>query len=721
MFFQGALKARGRLRKVGLGGAIVLLAAVTLVSSRGEVGTTTASFSGSHTVAANLFSTSTDFSGAHVGLMTGVVPNVTNTSWTTVEVGPTYGSMVVVATANYDDASPSLVTRIRNAVGSRFEVRVDRTDGLADPVSGVSVNYVAAQEGVYSLATDGVTLEAVKVTSTVTDNAASWVGESRTYSNSYTNPVVVGQVMSYNDAAFSAFWARGPDALTPPSATELFVGKHVGEDPVTARANETIGYIVIEGGSGSVGDVSYSAAVGANTVRGMGNAPPFTYTLGGVSGASSAVVSAAGMKDSEGGWPMLYGATPLTPTALELAFEEDQAGDAERRHLKEQVAYVAFGTNTPPVVDAGTDDSIFLPPGFTALNATVTDDGLPSPPGSVTTTWSLLSGPAAVSFGDATAVDTTVSFTLTGVYELQLSADDGESVSSDTVLITVGAPGLGPQLARGVVANVDNTGWATVVLPQTYDSMVVIASANYDETSPPLVTRIQNASGNSFDVRVDRADGSAVAVGGVDVHYTVAREGVFTIAEHGVSMEAVKVTSTVTDAKGSWVGESMTYTNTYVAPVVLGQVMSYNDTAFSVFWAHGTNEKSPPSATDLFVGKHVGEDAVTTRANETIGYLVIEAGAGTASGTGYVAGVGASSIRGMGDSPPYTYALSGLATVTSATVSAAGFNNNDGGWPVLYGVSPVTLAGVNLALDEDQIGDAERRHQAEQVAYIVFE
>ena len=49
------------------------------------------------------------------------------------------------------------------------------------------------------------------------------------------------------------------------------------------------------------------------------------------------------MDGGNGGWPILYGATPLTPTGLSLAYEEDQARDAERRHTHEQVAYLAFG------------------------------------------------------------------------------------------------------------------------------------------------------------------------------------------------------------------------------------------------------------------------------------------------------------------------------------------------------------------------------------------
>ena len=42
------------------------------------------------------------------------------------------------------------------------------------------------------------------------------------------DPVVVGQVMSYNDPDFSVFWSRGGTPDEPPSNTTLFVGKHVG-------------------------------------------------------------------------------------------------------------------------------------------------------------------------------------------------------------------------------------------------------------------------------------------------------------------------------------------------------------------------------------------------------------------------------------------------------------------------------------------------------------
>jgi len=92
--------------------------------------------------------------------------------------------------------------------------------------------------------------------------------------------------------------------------------------------------------------------------------------------------------------------------------------------------------NQPPIANAGPDQTITLPAPAN-LDGTVSDDGLPNPPGSVTTTWSKLSGPGTVTFGNASAVDTTASFSTAGTYMLRLTADDGALSTSDDVTMTV--------------------------------------------------------------------------------------------------------------------------------------------------------------------------------------------------------------------------------------------------------------------------------------------
>ena len=94
------------------------------------------------------------------------------------------------------------------------------------------------------------------------------------------------------------------------------------------------------------------------------------------------------------------------------------------------------GGNVAPSVEAGADQSVTLPDSA-SLDGTVLDDGLPDPPAAVTTTWSKLAGPGEVTFGDASAVDTTASFSAAGSYVLQLSASDSVAAGSDTVEVLV--------------------------------------------------------------------------------------------------------------------------------------------------------------------------------------------------------------------------------------------------------------------------------------------
>src|SRR5262249_33868556 len=93
-------------------------------------------------------------------------------------------------------------------------------------------------------------------------------------------------------------------------------------------------------------------------------------------------------------------------------------------------------TNTRPVVNAGPNQTISFGQPAT-LNGTVTDDGQPNPPGTVTLIWYKVSGPGWVRFGNATSLTTTATFTQAGTYVLALSASDSRYTSEGRVTITV--------------------------------------------------------------------------------------------------------------------------------------------------------------------------------------------------------------------------------------------------------------------------------------------
>jgi RHS repeat-associated protein len=102
---------------------------------------------------------------------------------------------------------------------------------------------------------------------------------------------------------------------------------------------------------------------------------------------------------------------------------------------------VTITVNHAPVVDAGPNQTISWPSNQVSLNGTATDDGLPTG-STLVITWSKVSGPGQVTFGNAAAAATTATFSSSGLYVLRLAASDGVSSTSATVTITVNHPPL---------------------------------------------------------------------------------------------------------------------------------------------------------------------------------------------------------------------------------------------------------------------------------------
>ncbi|GEM_PF-2533778 len=753
------------------------------------------------------------------------VGDVNTTTWKQVPLDAGFTSPVIVATPIARDAnSVPVVTRLRNVTANSFEIKIDRTDGQSGNVS-VSVSVVVVEEGVYTLADNGVKMEAVKYDSSRTDNKTSWVGTAKTYQNSYTKPIVLGQVMTTNDADWSVFWSCGSSPTNPPSATALKVGKHVGEDSDKTRSNETVGYIVIDAGSGIIAgeyDVFYTADRGTDTVYGVSSSG-YNYPISALPRIGAVALSAAGMDGGDGGWPVLFGTSPMLQDTLKLFFNEDKMADSERAHTSEEVAYLAFSgvlkgnrapvsnggnyqvtrntsvtvnlnsivaTDYDPEGDAlslvgrgnpangtvsGTNSNLVYTPnadfvGLDAIPYTIADAFGNATQGKVFIT--VLPEISIIETGNATSIKktnarlyynlvdngggktrVTIHFgTSNGGQDasawddrLQFGVKSIGSLWGKAKALTAGTtyyyvtsasnkggvawgevksfqtPSNPLNLVKTKVSNVSSASWTQVDLGYAYINPVVIATPYLPNSSaPPVSVRVRNATGSSVELRLNRLDGASDPVT-MDVSLVAVEQGTYTVANNGVKMEAVKFTSTVTAKKGSWIAEARTYQNTYTNPIVIGQVMSANDAAWSEFWCKGATQTSPPSASEFSVGKHVASDPNATRVDETIGYIVIEAGSGQISGIDYIAGLGNDTVLGTGDtSTGYGYSITGLSTVSAAALSQAGMDGGDGSWALLYGATPLTSTTLTIAVDEDKLGDSERKHTTEQVSYILF-
>ena len=302
---------------------------------------------------------------------------------------------------------------------------------------------------------------------------------------------------------------------------------------------------------------------------------------------------------------------------------------------------------------------------------------------------------------------------------------------------TVAAAVLTNDLEVHLIQNV-STAWKTVPLGNSYSNAIPICSynlisfagANPNYAYPPAAVRIRNITSNSFELRIQGWEDSAAETG--DVHCLISDEGAFTLPD-GTRYEAHTVVSDRTSGSvstdGGWnqanlENVSASIVQTYTDHVVLGQVISYNDSRASVF--HVTDCESRVNeafqaghADGICVGKHIGQIA-SSRNPETIGYLVAEAGSGSVNGIDFELDSGADSVAGNSAANiGYTYNLS--ADYTVGVTSQAGEDGGNGSWSVLYGADPLPPNQIVLAVDEEVVqGDTTRNHTTERVDYWVF-
>ena len=368
--------------------------------------------------------------------------------------------------------------------------------------------------------------------------------------------------------------------------------------------------------------------------------------------------------------------TSTDPTGIWYAYGTYQDSsqvwhDAPNVNFTVQAASVV---NQAPVVSAGANQTITLPSTAT-LSGTATDDGLPS--GTLTTTWSMSSGPGTVTFGNVSALSTTASFTTAGTYLLQLSASDGALKSTSTVTITVNPdpPSTG-LLTISTPLALDKT---TVTIGQTLN-----ATVTYRNTSSSPVTVNQIAitsrppggtnSGGPFD-DLSPALGSTTVQAGATVTLSASR------------------TFTSTDSTGTWYAYA-----------------TYEDTASA--WHNGPNVNftvsapvsgggggSPPPANAFYVST-TGSDSNSGSSSSP--WRTIQRAANTVSaGATVIVSAGTYServslSRSGSSSSPITFQAQGSVvmkgfSITGSYVIVDGFEPSN---IAASGFAPASYAGI---------------------------
>lgn len=272
----------------------------------------------------------------------------------TIHLVKKYTTPVVICSVNNVANGIPIVTRVGNVTSTSFDLYLQNPSGLLPAPDAVS--YIVMEQGFHTI--NGVKCEAIRHDATTTARNNNWIADNIGYLQAYANPVVLGQVMTTNDAFWSVFWCRGTGTQNPPNPANLRVNKTVCEDTTVARAAETLGVIVFEDGSGTIAGVAMDAQEGADNVQGVSNSPPYALPFNNPFTTTPAVVIVGqhAMDGNNGGWPVLWGVPHATSTQANVVCDEDQIGDAERSHTSEQLVVVAFETLLPqPEVETWTE------------------------------------------------------------------------------------------------------------------------------------------------------------------------------------------------------------------------------------------------------------------------------------------------------------------------------------------------------------------------------
>jgi hypothetical protein len=154
------------------------------------------------------------------------------------------------------------------------------------------------------------------------------------------------------------------------------------------------------------------------------------------------------------------------PVLTAQRFRVVMTHQAGRKTALKEVQLFRTGATAPPAANVApyalaTVDSSFRQAGQARLTGEVKDDALPR--GTLTATWSKVSGPGTVIFGDPKASSTLATFTEPGDYTLRLTASDGVRTSASTVDITAAAiPAVANTATAGAVSASYTSPWELV-------------------------------------------------------------------------------------------------------------------------------------------------------------------------------------------------------------------------------------------------------------------
>lgn len=245
-------------------------------------------------------------------------------TWKTVSFEKPFVEPIIVAgPPGINGTSPAII-RVRNVKGSGFEIRIQEWDYLDDSHATEQFSFLVMEKGAYTLA-DGTKIEAGKFSG----NANF---QSITLQQKYLAlPVVLTQVVTVNGS--NAVTGR----LRNVSQRAFEYKLQNQESAKTSPTSETVNYIALEQGIGTLAGIPYEAAVTAQEVT------DGWYNIAYTKKFPAPPLFIAEIQTSEGQETAALRSSNLSADSVLVKVEEETSADDETNHADERVGYFVIG------------------------------------------------------------------------------------------------------------------------------------------------------------------------------------------------------------------------------------------------------------------------------------------------------------------------------------------------------------------------------------------